>query len=876
MFKKTITRHNASTQEKTAALMQYSQHQPHEVLATLRTREAGLMPAEAADRLEETGSNTVVTQHPRPWYLILFAAFNEPFVWVLLLLCIVSIMTADYDGARMMGLMITLSVSIHFWQEYRSQKESHALAALIANTTAVTRDGQTQERPMDEVVPGDIVQLATGDMIPADAYLIATHDLFVNQSSFTGEAMPVEKTAGKATLDTDQSLFDAPNLVFMGTDVISGSGTAVILKTGDATYFGDMANQIGHKPAPTSFEQGMRAISRVLISMMLVLVPVVFVINGITKQDWSQAFFFAIAVAVGLTPEMLPMIVNSNLAKGALAMSKRKVIVKRLHAIQNLGAIDTLFTDKTGTITEDRVVVMRYVDATGATDPAVLRMAYMNANYQTGWHNLIDTAVVNYAHEHEAILADLPAGLTKIDEIPFDFERRRLTVVVANEDHQWMITKGAFEEMLAVCDRVELHGEVLPITPERLKQLQHTNAAMSGQGMRVIVVAYRQDVHQQEIYTTADEQHMVIAGFLGFLDPAKPDAKEAVGLLRNHGVRVKVLTGDNAIITQHVAEEVGIANQLVVTGNDVEAMDDKALQQAVESTDLFVKLSPLQKARIIKTMRAAGHTVGYMGDGINDTAALREADVSISVDTAADITKDASGIILLEKSLLVLEDGILEGRRVYANAMKYIKMTIASNFGNAFSVLVASIFLPFLPMLAIQLLVQNLIYDTSQMTIPWDNVDDATLAEPTPWRAKGLLRYTLTFGPLSSLFDITTFLFLWFGLGIGAHAASLPAQHVFQAGWFVVGLFTQSLVVHVLRTRVTPFWRSPASAIVILSTMLALLVGLFLILSPLHRAFDFAVLPLGYWPGAALIVLTYLIVVECVKRVYLKRGWPWL
>ncbi|RXT58396.1 magnesium-translocating P-type ATPase [Lacticaseibacillus chiayiensis] len=876
MFEKTIARRGDATQEKTAVLTQYSQQSPQAIMAALKTNEAGLTADEAAIRLEETGPNTVVTQHPRPWYLILFAAINEPFVWVVLLLCIVSVMTADYDGARMMGLMITLSVSIHFWQEYRSQKESHALAALIANTTAVTRDGQTQERPMDEVVPGDIVQLATGDMIPADAYLIATHDLFVNQSSFTGEAMPVEKTAGKTTLETGQTLFDAPNLVFMGTDVISGSGTAVILKTGDATYFGDMANQINHKAALTSFEQGMRAISRVLISMMLVLVPVVFVINGITKHDWSQAFFFAIAVAVGLTPEMLPMIVNSNLAKGALAMSKHKVIVKRLHAIQNLGAIDTLFTDKTGTITEDRVVVMRYVDATGTTDPAVLRMAYMNANYQTGWHNLMDTAVVNYAHEHEAILADLPAELNKIDEIPFDFERRRLTVVVANEDHQWMITKGAFEEMLAVCDRVELHGKVLPITPERLKQLQRTNAAMSGQGMRMIVVAYRQDVHQQEIYTTADEQHMVIAGFLGFLDPAKPDAKEAIGLLRNHGVRVKVLTGDNAIITQHVAEEVGIANQLVVTGNDVEAMDDQALQQAVESTDLFVKLSPLQKARIIRTMRAAGHTVGYMGDGINDTAALREADVSISVDTAADVTKDASGIILLEKSLLVLEDGILEGRRVYANAMKYIKMTIASNFGNAFSVLVASIFLPFLPMLAIQLLVQNLIYDTSQMTIPWDNVDDATLAKPTPWRAKGLLRYTLTFGPLSSLFDITTFLFLWFGLGIGAHAASLPAQHVFQAGWFVVGLFTQSLVVHVLRTRVTPFWQAPASAVVILSTMLALLIGLFLILSPLHRAFDFAVLPLSYWPVAACIVLAYLVVVECVKRMYLKSGWPWL
>lgn len=876
MFNKTISRRDASTQEKTAALTRYSQQEPQAIFAALKTQEAGLSSQEAAERLEQDGPNTVVTQHPRPWYLILFAAFNEPFVWVLLLLCAVSTMTADYDGARMMGLMIILSVSIHFWQEYRSQKESHALAALIANTTAITRAGETKEHPMDEVVPGDIVQLATGDMIPADAYLVATHDLFVNQSSFTGEAMPVEKKAGAATLSDEQSLFDAPNLVFMGTDVISGSGTAVILKTGDATYFGDMASQISDKPAPTSFEQGMRAISRVLISMMLVLVPVVFVINGITKHDWSQAFFFAIAVAAGLTPEMLPMIVNSNLAKGALAMSKRKVIVKRLHAIQNLGAIDTLFTDKTGTITEDRVVVMRYVDATGETDPAVLRMAYMNANYQTGWHNLMDTAVVDYAREHQHLLTDLPSGLTKIDEIPFDFERRRLTVVVANDAHQWMITKGAFEEMLAVCDRVQLNGDVLPLTPERIRKLEQTNAAMSGQGMRMIVVAYRQDVHQQEIYTPADEQQMVLAGFLGFLDPAKPDAKEAIGLLGAHGVRVKVLTGDNAIITQHVAEEVGIANQLVATGNDVDAMDDSALRQAVETTDLFVKLSPMQKARIIKTMRAAGHTVGYMGDGINDTAALREADVSISVDTAADITKDASGIILLEKSLLVLEDGILEGRRVYANAMKYIKMTIASNFGNAFSVLVASIFLPFLPMLAIQLLVQNLIYDTSQMTIPWDNVDEATLAQPTPWRAKGLLRYTLTFGPLSSIFDITTFLFLWFGLGVGTHAASMPAQHLFQAGGFVVGLFTQSLVVHVLRTRQTPFWRAPASAIVILSTMMALLVGLFIILSPFHQAFDFGILPVTYWPGAAVIILIYLILVETVKRIYLKRGRPWL
>lgn len=876
MLKKTMSGHGASTQEKTAALTRYSQMSDQAVYQALKTNPDGLSSTEAADRLEAVGANTVVTQHPRPWYLILLSAFNEPFVWVLAFLVAVSTATADYDGAMMMSLMIVLSVTIHFWQEYRSQKASHALAALIANTTAVTRDGQTQERSMDDVVPGDVVQLATGDMIPADAYLVATHDLFINQSSFTGEAMPVEKRAEVYEQDADISVFDYPNLVFMGTDVISGSGTAVILKTGDATYFGDMASQISGKTDPTSFERGMRAISLLLIGMMLVLVPVVFVINGVTKQDWSQAFYFAIAVAVGLTPEMLPMIVNSNLAKGALAMSKRKVIVKRLHAIQNLGAIDTLFTDKTGTITEDRVVVMRYVDATGKTDPAVLRLAYMNANYETGWHNLMDTAVVDYVKEHHDEIVDLPAGLEKIDEIPFDFERRRLTVVVANHDHQWMITKGAFEEMLAVYDQVQLHGEILPLTDERKRQLEQTNAMMSGQGMRMIVVAYRTDVHEQRIYTTDDEQHMVMAGFLGFLDPAKPDAKEAVSLLHAHGVRVKVLTGDNAIITQHVAEEVGIPEQAVISGNEVDAMTDNDLLEAVETTDLFVKLSPMQKARIIKTTQGAGHTVGYMVDGINDTAALREADVGISVDTAADITKDVSGIILLEKSLLVLEDGIVEGRRVYANAMKYIKMTIASNFGNAFSVLIASIFLPFLPMLSIQLLLQNLIYDTSQMTIPWDNVDDDTLAKPTPWRADGLLRYALTFGPLSSIFDITTFLFLWFGLGVGAHAASLPAEHMFQAGWFVVGLCTQSLVIHVLRTRKVPFWRVPASAIVILSTMMALLVGLFLILSPLHKAFDFGILPAAYWPGAVIIVLVYLGMVEWAKAGYLKRGRPWL
>lgn len=874
-IKKNQTALAAAKQTELKQLSGYSQEQ---ILAQLHTRLSGLDEAEVGKRQLQYGENTVQSQSALPAYRVLLAAFNDPFVYVLLFLMIVSALTNDRDGAIVMAIMILLSVIIRFTQEYRSQKASAALTKLIQNTTAVTRDGITRELPMDAVVPGDIVTLSTGDMIPADAYLLTTKDLFVNQSSLTGEAMPVEKKAEYDTTDLpkEATAFDYPNLVYMGTDVLSGSGLAVILKTGGATFFGDIAESASAVQGPSNFDTGMRRISRFLITMMMILVPIVFLINGLTKRDWTQAFFFAIAVAVGLTPEMLPMIVNSNLAKGALAMAKKKIIVKQLHAIQNLGAIDTLFTDKTGTITEDRVVVMRYVDALGEKDDSVLRLAYMNSNYQTGWRNLMDQAVIDYVEKHKGERQLLPGTLTKVDEIPFDFDRRRLTVVVQNDDHQWMITKGAFEEMIQVSDFVLINGQVTPMTGALHDRLLQTNEQLNQSGMRVLAVAYRQDVHSQSVYSVADEHNMILAGFLGFLDPAKPDAKEAISLLNDHGVRVKVLTGDNAIITQHVATQVGITNTAVLAGNDVDDLDDQALAKAVATHDLFVKLNPLQKARIISVMKGHGHTVGFMGDGINDAPALRQADVGISVENAADITKEVSGIILLEKSLLVLEDGILEGRRVYANAMKYIKMTVSSNFGNALSVLIASIFLPFLPMLSIQLLVQNLIYDTAQMAIPWDNVDPETLAQPTPWRAEGLFRYTVLFGPVSSVFNVLTFLFLWFGLGVGNAPSNLALQAMFQAGWFIEGLFTQALIVNVFRTRHVPSFKTPASAVVLLATGLALAVGSLLVLTPLRVAFDFGTLPGQFWPWVLLIIAGYVLTVEAMKAVYVKRTGTWL
>ena len=843
-----------------------------ELYTELRSAPQGLTQEDAKERLEEYGPNKVDAENPSSAWRIFLSAFKDAFVLVLSGLMVVSYLARDYEAAIVMAVMIFASVTISFIQNYRSQKASEALKELIENTCAVIRDNEVKEIPMDEVVPGDIVSLATGDMIPADAVLIWTNDLFVNQSSLTGESMPVEKfvDSGIDKNEREISALDMQDLVFMGTDVLSGQGKAIILKTGQHTFFGDIAKNATKKRGKTTFDDGLVRVSKLLLRMVLVLFPVVFLLNGFTKGDWSEAFFFAIAVAVGLTPEMLPMIVTSNLAKGALTLSKEKVIVKELPSIQNLGSMDVLCTDKTGTITEDRVVLVQHLNPLGEANEEVLNIAYLNSSYQTGWKNLMDIAVINYFEENNL---QLPYHeLKKIDEIPFDFSRRRLTVVMEADGHQLMITKGAVEEMEAVCSHVNINGEVMEITEDLRQQMRKVNRRLNEQGMRVLTVSTRKDAHSDAVYSVADEKEMTIIGFMGFLDPAKKSAATAIHSLQGHGVNVKVLTGDNEIVAQKVCRDVGIDAQRFLLGTDIDQMSDEELASVTEEVNLFAKLHPMQKSRIIAAIQSKGHTVGFMGDGINDAPALRMADVGISVDTAADITKDASSIILLEKSLDVLDYGVVEGRRVFSNIMKYIKITISSNFGNVFSILTASAFLPFLPMLSMQLLVQNLIYGIAQLTIPWDNVDEEELEKPVKWQIGGLLKFTLCIGPVSSLFDILTFVVLWFVFS----ANTVADQALFQAGWFMIGLVTQILVVHVVRTKKLPFIQSIASWPVIVSSLAAIGVAFVIILTPLRQTFDFAKLPDNYWIWFVGIVVAYLITLEGAKKIYIRLTNEWL
>ncbi|QII83134.1 magnesium-translocating P-type ATPase [Jeotgalibaca arthritidis] len=858
---------------KNSELVRLGRLSTDEILNELKTDLTGISQAEAQTRLETYGLNEVAAQKPMPWYRLLLEGFKDPFIYVLALLMVVSAATKDYDASIIMGLMIVFSAGLHFFQEYRSQQASLALKELIETTTSVTREGVTQEIPIDEIVPGDIVNLSTGDMIPADARLIWAKDLFVNQSSLTGESLPVEKYVATDVQDRDPSTvtaLDFENLAFMGTDVLSGQGKVLVLKTGEATFFGDIASQSTKSRGETSFDRGVKNVSKVLLRFMAVMVPIVFLMNGFSKGDWTGAFFFAIAIAVGLTPEMLPMIVTSNLAKGALTMSRKKVIVKELNAIQNLGAMDVLCTDKTGTITEDKVVLVEHLDPLGNDSDQVLALTYMNANYQTGWKNVMDHAVLEYVEENRDAVNFAKAE--KIDEIPFDFSRRRLTVAVKTEEKQLMITKGAAEEMLSICNRVEINGEILPLTDELRANMTAISTKLNMQGMRVLIVAYKENVHDEAVYSVKDEQDMIISGFMGFLDPPKQSSITAIKSLHEHGVNVKVLTGDNEIVAQKICKDVGIEVNRAILGTELDQMSDQDLSDVVEEVNLFAKLNPAQKSRILSSLQEKGHTVGFMGDGINDAPALRTADVGISVDNAADITKEASSIILLEKSLTVLEDGVLEGRNVFGNMMKYIKMTVSSNFGNVFSVLIASAFLPFLPMLSIQLLVQNLIYDIAQLTIPWDRMDEEDLMKPTKWDTSDLMTFTFAIGPISSIFDVLTFLVMWF-----VFKANTPQDAaLFHSGWFVIGLITQTVVVHVIRTKKIPFIQSRAGFGVSLSTILVVIAAVLIPGSFFGSYIDLVALPTNYWLWAFVIIIAYVLTTQVVKTIYIKVNKKWL
>ncbi|BCJ04234.1 magnesium-translocating P-type ATPase [Pseudomonas sp. RtIB026] len=869
-------------------------------LANLDASELGLTEHEAAKRLQRDGANQVAHDKPQPALVQLLKALHNPFIYVLLTLAGISFVTdywlpvragdmeeADLTKVIIIMTMVSLSSLLRFWQEYRSAKAADALKAMVRTTATVLRrerhdqPARLREVPMNELVAGDIVQLAAGDMIPADIRLIESRDLFISQAVLTGEALPVEKydtlghvaqkSAGGSAND-ESGLLDLPNIGFMGTNVVSGRARAVVVATGKRTYFGSLAKAIVGSRSQTAFDRGVNSVSRLLIRFMLVMVPVVFMLNGVVKGDWSDAFLFALAVAVGLTPEMLPMIVSANLAKGAVAMARRKVVVKRLNAIQNFGSMDVLCTDKTGTLTQDRIILEHHVDASGHQDPRLLELAWLNSHHQSGVKNLMDQAVLRFAGEDQGFQP--PYAYAKVDELPFDFIRRRLSVIVKDAlgDHL-LVSKGAVEEMLAIATHVEEGGQRVVLDAGRRQQLLDTASAYNQEGFRVLLVGTR-DIPAaagKPQYHTDDERELVIRGFLTFLDPPKETAGPAIAALREMGVKVKVLTGDNPVVTCKVCREVGLAPGQPLLGQDIERLDDTQLKALVEERTVFAKLTPLQKSRVLKALQANGHTVGFLGDGINDAPALRDADVGISVDSGTDIAKESADIILLEKSLMVLEEGVLKGRETFGNIMKYLCMTASSNFGNVFSVLVASAFIPFMPMLAIHLLLQNLMYDFSQLSLPWDRMDKEFLREPRKWDARNIGRFMLWIGPTSSIFDITTFALMWYVFA----ANSVEMQALFQSGWFIEGLLSQTLVVHMLRTRKVPFFQSTAALPVILATGLVMCLGIYIPFSPLGAMVGLVPLPWEYFPWLAATLLGYCLVAQGIKTLYIRRFGQW-
>ncbi|XZV00492.1 magnesium-translocating P-type ATPase [Acinetobacter baumannii] len=871
-------------------LLNASRAQTNDLLKQFDTHLTGLTEEQAYTQQMTVGLNEVTHEKPLTWWQHLWYCYRNPFNILLSLLALIAFFTDDLTGSTIISVMVILSTLLRYWQEAKSNQAADVLKAMVSNTATVLRhqvsaedlelmherygiDTKNQtthqfEIPIQYLVPGDVILLSAGDMIPADCRILNAKDLFVSQAAMTGESMPVEKFPLQKNLE-ETSALELDNIVFMGTNIVSGSAQAVVLGTGIQTYFGALAHRVtATDRSTTAFQMGVNKVSWLLIRFMLVMAPVVLFINGFTKGDWAEAFLFALSVAVGLTPEMLPMIVTSTLAKGAVFLSKKKVIVKRLDAIQNFGAMDVLCTDKTGTLTQDKIFLSQHIDVQGEKSDFVLMQAFLNSYYQTGLKNLLDVAVLEAVDEQIKIQK---LRYKKLDEVPFDFDRRRMSVVVKTlQQKARMITKGAVEEMLKVCRYVEVNGKVEPLTKQREVAIEALTQRYNRDGLRVVAVAYREFKNHQENYSVVDENDLILIGYITFLDPPKESAKEAVQSLQAHGVTVKVLTGDNEFVTQKVCREIGLNYDQVLLGSVIETLTDQQLKRAVEQYHIFAKLSPVHKERIVEQLKANGHVVGFLGDGINDAAAIRAADIGISVDTAVDIAKESADLILLEKSLMVLEKGVIEGRRTFANMLKYIKMTASSNFGNVFSVLIASAFIPFLPMLPIHLLIQNLLYDVSQIVIPFDNVDEELIAKPQRWQPEEVGRFMVVFGPISSIFDMITFGLMWF-----VFSANTPEhQTLFQSGWFVVGLLTQTLIVHMIRTAQIPFIQSRAATPLLIMTAVIMCIGIFLPMGPLASYLKLQALPLSYFLYLPLILGAYMCVTQWVKKIYIRRyGW---
>ncbi|QWT85556.1 magnesium-translocating P-type ATPase [Chryseobacterium sp. PCH239] len=862
------------------------------VYALLETSEEGLSENTVKDRLKIYGKNEIATQKAPSWVKQFAHSFFNPFNYILACIAIISLFIdailvpageKDFSTSIIISVMLLFSTVLRFIQEFRSNKAAEALKKMVKTSCLTKRKfNESEEIEITEIVPGDIIVLSAGDMVPADCRILKSKDLFISESILTGEALPVEKNALPIKDAQYRNPLSLQNICFMGTNVVSGSATVVVANTGIFTYFGSISRSLASKRPETAFDIGVNKVSYLLIRFMLIMTPVIFLINGLVKGDWMQALLFAIAVAVGLTPEMLPMIVTANLAKGAVNMSKKKVIVKRLNAIQNIGAMDILCTDKTGTLTLDKIVLETHLNVRGIEDDEVLKWGYLNSFHQTGLKNLLDQAVLDHAEVHNMMRAD--ELYQKVDEIPFDFERRRMSVILnTSKGKHLMICKGAVEEMLPLCqyaldpgDDRSLHVEndnSVPLDDLMKQQIIRMSEKLNAEGLRVLLIAIREfDGDHPLNYSVADENKLTLTGFMGFLDPAKPSAEPSIKALHKLGVEVKVVTGDNDIVAKKICHDVGIPINTIMLGDELEHMTDDELCKDMDLYSVFAKVSPLQKQRIVKILRSKGHTVGFMGDGINDAAAIKEADVGISVDTGADIAKESADIILLEKDLMVLRSGVIYGRRTFGNIVKYIKMTASSNFGNMFSMIGASALLPFLPMLPLQILTQNLLYDVSQSSIPWDTMDKDFLEKPKKWEAASIKKFMLYIGPLSSIFDYVTFAVLFF-----IFKANTPEQQgLFQTGWFVEGLLSQTLIVHIIRTKKIPFIQSWAATPVVALTSLIMLIGIMVPFTPMAVYLKMQPLPLSYFPYLIGILTGYCVLTQFVKQWFIRKFGQWL
>lgn len=870
-------------------LLKISDLKIEQVFEHFKTSNQGLSSLKVGKRLKKYGRNAIAREKPPAWYWMVLVNFTNPFILVLLLLGIVSDITGDVKGTVVVSIMIMISVLMRFIQEYRSSRAAETLRLMVQTKVTVKRTvgsvgkerkGVKIEIPLEELVPGDIVYLSAGDMIPADVRLIHSKDLFISQSALTGESVPVEKydislnkeeaSKNKLNNGSDNPL-DRNNLCFMGTSVISGFGEAIVIASGAHTFFGSLAKSITGYRAQTSFDRGVNNVTWILIRIICIMVPIIFIINGLDKGNWKDAFLFSIAVAVGLTPELLPMIVTTNLARGAVAMARFKVIVKRLNSIQSIGAMDILCTDKTGTLTQDKIILERYLDITGKENIDVLEFGFLNSYYQSGLKNMLDLAILDHVQISHKL--NLKEDYRKIDEIPFDFIRKRLSVVIQREEKEHlMICKGSIDGLLEVSNQINDNGEIVLLSKIHTDKLMTLYNELSNDGFRVIVVGYKRMALSDKPYSKQDEHDLIIIGLMAFLDPPKESASEAIEILNRHGVLVKVLTGDNDIVTRRVCREVNLPFEHILLGPEIEEMTDLELSKQVQDNNIFAKLTPLQKSRIIKSLQSNGHVVGFLGDGINDAAGLRDADVGISVDTATDVARESADIILLEKSLLVLGEGVLRGREVYGNIIKYIKMTVSSNFGNVLSILIASLFLPFLPMLPLQILIQNLLYDFSQLSIPWDHMDKEFLKKPKTWQSSGIARFMLFIGPISCIFDMVTFWILW-----NIYGANSPQhQALFQSGWFVEGLLSQIFIIHMIRTKKIPFIQSTAALPVIVTTLLVMCIGIYLPFSEMGAAVQLVPLPNSYFIWLSLILFSYFLLTQIVKIWYIKKFKNWL